>query len=179
MVGCSSRVHLSTLDSRPCAATNCLTRSGIASRFCFLSGPAPVRLAARQVTTARSSTGFFGSCTPVRPGVTSPSATDHGKPCLPDSNGWRRDGTWVRIVTSLLDELDDKGQLDHDLWCIDGSVIRASRAAAGGGKKGAVRGGWEDVSRRKPRSRLTMRWGVREAVLAPRSTWFMTNTVSS
>ncbi|MGZ3386364.1 MAG: IS5 family transposase [Isosphaeraceae bacterium] len=52
-------------------------------------------------------------------------------------NVWRRDGTWVRIVTSLLDELDDKGQLDHDLWCIDGSVIRASRAAAGGGKKGS------------------------------------------
>jgi len=52
-------------------------------------------------------------------------------------NGWRREGTWVRIVTSLLDELDDKGQLDHDLWCIDGSVIRASRAAAGGGKKGS------------------------------------------
>ena len=51
-------------------------------------------------------------------------------------NGWRRDGTWVRIVTSLLDELDDKGRIDHDLWCIDGSVIRASRAAAGGGKKG-------------------------------------------
>jgi transposase len=50
-------------------------------------------------------------------------------------NGWRRDGTWVRIVTSLLDELDDQGQIDHDLWCIDGTVIRASRAAAGGGKK--------------------------------------------
>lgn len=51
-------------------------------------------------------------------------------------NHWRRDGTWVRIVTSLLDELDDKQQIDHDLWCIDGSLIRASRAAAGGGKKG-------------------------------------------
>jgi transposase len=51
-------------------------------------------------------------------------------------NGWRRDGTWARIVTSLLDELDDKGQIDHDLWCIDGTVVRASRAAAGGGKKG-------------------------------------------
>ena len=50
-------------------------------------------------------------------------------------NGWRRDGTWVRIVTSLLDEMDDKGLIDHDLWCIDGSVIRASRAAAGAGKK--------------------------------------------
>jgi transposase len=50
-------------------------------------------------------------------------------------NRWREDGTWTRIVTSLLDELDDKKQIDHDLWCIDGSVIRASRAAAGGGKK--------------------------------------------
>jgi len=46
-------------------------------------------------------------------------------------NRWRRDGTWNRIVTSLLDELNDKGRIDHDLWCIDGSVIRASRAAAG------------------------------------------------
>ena len=51
-------------------------------------------------------------------------------------NTWRRDGAWVRIVTSLLDELDDKGLIDHDLWCVDGSVIRASRAAAGAKKKG-------------------------------------------
>ena len=51
-------------------------------------------------------------------------------------NSWREDGTWVRIVTSLLDESDDKGLIDHDLWCIDGSVIRASRAAAGAKKKG-------------------------------------------
>jgi transposase len=49
-------------------------------------------------------------------------------------NRWRKDGTWSRVVTSLLDELDDKGQIDHDLWCIDGSVIRASRAAAGARK---------------------------------------------
>jgi transposase len=50
-------------------------------------------------------------------------------------NRWREDGTWVRIATSLLDELDDRGQIDHDLWCIDGSVIRASRAAAGAKRK--------------------------------------------
>jgi transposase len=49
-------------------------------------------------------------------------------------NRWREDGTWARIVTSLLDELDDRGQIDHDLWCIDGSVIRARRAAAGAKK---------------------------------------------
>ena len=50
-------------------------------------------------------------------------------------NRWRADGTWGRIVTSLLDELDDQGQIDHDLWCIDGSVIRACKAAAGAKKK--------------------------------------------
>jgi transposase len=50
-------------------------------------------------------------------------------------NRWRRDGTWTRLATALLDELDDKGLIDHDLWCIDGTVIRASRAAAGAGKK--------------------------------------------
>jgi transposase len=50
-------------------------------------------------------------------------------------NGWRRDGTWSRLATALLDELDEQGLIDHDLWCIDGSVIRASRAAAGAGKK--------------------------------------------
>jgi transposase len=49
---------------------------------------------------------------------------------------WRHDGTWVRIATALLDELDDQGRVDHDLWCIDGSVVRASRAAAGAKKKG-------------------------------------------
>jgi transposase len=50
-------------------------------------------------------------------------------------NAWRKDGTWSRIVTSLRDELDDQGRIDHDLWGIDGSVIRASRAAAGAEKK--------------------------------------------
>lgn len=50
-------------------------------------------------------------------------------------NGWRRDGTWNRIATSLLDQMDDKGLIDRRLWCIDGTVIRASRAAAGAGGK--------------------------------------------
>jgi transposase len=53
-------------------------------------------------------------------------------------NRWRRDGTWVRLVTSLLDELDDQGHIDHDLWCIDSSVIRASRAAAGASNPGSL-----------------------------------------
>jgi transposase len=44
---------------------------------------------------------------------------------------WRRDGTWGRVLSHLLDELDDRGQIDHDLWCIDGTVVRAARCAGG------------------------------------------------
>jgi transposase len=95
-------------------------------------------------------------------------------------NGWRRDGTWVRIVTSLLDELDDKGLIDRDLWCIDGTVIRASRAAAGARKRGrATRSGWAGARGRECRSLQTMRWGVREADSGRRSTWSVTAMASS
>jgi transposase len=55
-------------------------------------------------------------------------------------NRWRRDGTWARVATSLLDELDELGRIDRDLWCVDGTVIRASRAAAGAPKR-VARGG--------------------------------------
>lgn len=48
---------------------------------------------------------------------------------------WRRDGTWMRILTYLLDHLDKHGRLGRDLWCVDASVIRASRAAGGAEKK--------------------------------------------
>jgi transposase len=44
---------------------------------------------------------------------------------------WRRDGTWVKILTHLLDELDLRGRLGRDLWLVDATVVRASRAAAG------------------------------------------------
>jgi transposase len=44
---------------------------------------------------------------------------------------WRRDGTWAKILTSLLDALEQRGRLGHDLWLVDATVVRASRAAAG------------------------------------------------
>ncbi len=46
-------------------------------------------------------------------------------------NRWRRDGTWAKLLTHLLDHLERHGRLGHQLWCIDGTVIRASRAAGG------------------------------------------------
>lgn len=51
-------------------------------------------------------------------------------------NRWRRDGTFDRILERLQVQLDAKGQIDFDLWCIDGTSVRASRAAAGAPKGG-------------------------------------------
>jgi len=44
---------------------------------------------------------------------------------------WCSDGTWLMITRTLLAELDERGAIDRDLWFIDSSCIRASRAAAG------------------------------------------------
>ena len=48
---------------------------------------------------------------------------------------WRRDGTWARILDALLLRLDRAGLIDRELWLVDATVIRASRAAAGAKKK--------------------------------------------
>ncbi len=47
---------------------------------------------------------------------------------------WRRDGTWAKILTHLLDYLNRHAQLGYDLWCADATIIRASRAAGGAAK---------------------------------------------
>jgi transposase len=51
-------------------------------------------------------------------------------------NRWRRDGTWARLLTHLLGRLDKLGRLSRELWLVDSSIIRATRAASGAGKKG-------------------------------------------
>jgi len=48
---------------------------------------------------------------------------------------WRRDGTWAKILTHLLEDLERQGSLGHDLWLVDATIIRASRAAGGAKKK--------------------------------------------
>lgn len=55
---------------------------------------------------------------------------------------WRADGTFDRILERLHMRLDERGKIDHDLWCVDATNIRAGRAAAGGGGgKGSRRAG--------------------------------------
>src|SRR5437867_10123996 len=79
-------------------------------------------------------------------------------------NRWRKEGMYQRLLKALRVRLDKAGRIDWDLWCVDGSSVRAARAAAGAGKKGA-----------KP-SRKTRRWVAREAGGDPSSTWSLTVT---
>ena len=52
---------------------------------------------------------------------------------------WNGDGTLDRILDRLRSAHFDAGAIDHDLWCIDGTIVRAARCASGGGKKGIPR----------------------------------------
>jgi transposase len=47
----------------------------------------------------------------------------------------RKSGLLDRLVEALQLRLDQRGLIDFDLWCVDGSSIRASRAAAGASAK--------------------------------------------
>ncbi len=77
-------------------------------------------------------------------------------------NTWGKDGTLDRILEALQIRLDDEGHIDWDLWCVDGSHIRASRAAAGAGKRGAMQ---------NPENTL---WAARAADSAANCTWSLT-----
>jgi transposase len=47
----------------------------------------------------------------------------------------RQSGLLDRILQALQLRLDQRGLLDYDLWCVDGSPVRACRAAAGASSK--------------------------------------------
>jgi transposase len=51
-------------------------------------------------------------------------------------NRWNADGTLDEIVRRLRNSFAKSGELDRQLWCVDGTIIRAARCAAGGRKKG-------------------------------------------
>ena len=46
-------------------------------------------------------------------------------------NRWSKDGTWGRLLEALHVRLDAQGKIDWELFCVDGSSVRASRSAAG------------------------------------------------
>ena len=48
---------------------------------------------------------------------------------------WNEDGT----LDSVLNCLRSASMIDEELWCIDGTIVRAAKCAAGGGKKATRR----------------------------------------
>lgn len=50
-------------------------------------------------------------------------------------DGWNDDGTIDNILHRLRAAHVDCGAIDDQLWCVDGTLLRAHRCAAGGGKK--------------------------------------------
>jgi len=54
-------------------------------------------------------------------------------------NAWNGNGLLDKILHRLRAARIDAGAIDQELWCIDGTVVRAHRCAGGGGKKGIPR----------------------------------------
>lgn len=52
---------------------------------------------------------------------------------------WNGSGLLARILQALQAAFADVDALHSELWCIDGTVVRAAKCAAGGGKKGIQR----------------------------------------
>ena len=61
---------------------------------------------------------------------------------------WAQDGTFDRLLAQLQARLAREGRLDWELWCIDGTSVRAHKAAAGAGGKPAP----ERARRPRPRA---------------------------
>src|SRR3989449_6378811 len=78
---------------------------------------------------------------------------------------WRKSGVFAKIIDALQVKLDERGLIDWELWCVDGAIVRAARAAAGADKK---------VSRCIPTSRQTTLWAAAEAGFGRKSTWVIT-----
>jgi transposase len=78
---------------------------------------------------------------------------------------WRKSGVFAAIVEALQIKLDQAGLIDWDLWCVDGAIVRATRAAAGADKK---------VLPGIPANPPTTLWAAAEAGLDPSSTWLLT-----
>ncbi len=48
---------------------------------------------------------------------------------------WVKSGLWERIFKKLVNRFLQAGQIDFELWCVDGTIIRAHRVASGAPKE--------------------------------------------
>lgn len=48
---------------------------------------------------------------------------------------WSRDGTIDAVFAEIIRRREERGDLDWNLWCLDGTIARAARCAGGAQKK--------------------------------------------
>ena len=48
---------------------------------------------------------------------------------------WSKSGLFDHVWKTLLRRIDQEGTVDRALWCVDGTIVRAHRTAAGGSRK--------------------------------------------
>ena len=126
--------------------------------------PAPA-LTGRPVIGERSSMTSCGFCEQDRLGGTCPQHLGHGRQYGVYSMSGMPMETLDLILDRLRADAADADEIDDELWCVDGTIVRAVRWAAGGEEKGI------------PRNRKTTRSVAAAAVLAAKSTFFVTVTV--
>ena len=110
--------------------------------------PKPKRMGRRRSDPRQMIDGIFWSLNTGAQWRDMPAALGPKSTVWDHFDLWNANGTLV----SILDRLRGRVQIDEDLWCIDGTIVRAARCAAGGGKKGI------------PTNRRTMRWAAAVAV---------------
>ena len=65
-----------------------------------------------------------------------PDRYDTWKTVYASFRRWTLSERWRAVIDDLLEDLDNAAKIDNDLWCVDGTVIRAHRVAAGARKRG-------------------------------------------
>ncbi len=97
--------------------------------------PAPKRLGRRATEARKVFNGMLWILRTGAPWRDLPERYGPWRTVYDRFNLWSRDGTLDRVLSKLQMQLDAQGRIDWELFCIDGSVVRASRAAAGARKK--------------------------------------------
>ena len=83
----------------------------------------------------RCSTESYGCCAPAPRGETFRRNLGLGRRAGGCSINGMQTGPWPRFCIDCKPRLSRRARSTNQLWCIDGTTVRAARCAAGGGKK--------------------------------------------
>lgn len=98
--------------------------------------PSPKRMGRRPMPARAAFNGICWILRAAAPWRDLPEELGHWETVYAHFNRWTSDGTLAAVFTQLQARFSADGRFDHSQWSIDGTIVRAHRCAAGGGKKG-------------------------------------------